>query len=67
MFGFNYQAYVYEHVQKILENPESIKVNVGSLTYNDLGYFRLNKKHWIDDLEHRVIYTERGITTIVKY
>ena len=62
------QAYVYEHVQKILENPELIKVNVGSLTYeNDLGCFQLNKKDWIDDLKHRVLYTDRGITTIVKY
>ena len=39
------QAYVYDHVQKILENPELIKINVGSLTYeNDLGCFQLNNK-----------------------
>ena len=62
------QAYVYEHVQKILENPELIKVNVGSLTYeNNLGCFQLNNKDWIDDLRHRVLYTNREITTIVKY
>ena len=62
------QAYVYDHVQKILENPELIKINVGSLTYeNDLGCFQLNNKDWIDDLRHRVLYTDRGITTIVKY
>jgi hypothetical protein len=59
---------IYEHVQKILENPELIKVNVGSLTYeNDLGCFHLNKKDWIDDLKHRALYTNRGIMTIVKY
>ena len=62
------QAFVYDHVQKILENPEPIKINVGSLTYeNDLGCFQLNKKDWIDDLRHRILYTDRGITTIVKY
>lgn len=62
------QAYVYEHVNKILDNPEPIKINVGSLTYeNFLGCFQLNKKNWIEDLKHRTLYTERGITTIVKY
>ncbi|MFZ0446715.1 MAG: hypothetical protein WAM95_19190 [Bacillus sp. (in: firmicutes)] len=62
------QRYVYEHVQKILENPEPIIINVGSLTYeNYLGCFQLNKKGWIDDLKHRILYTDRGITTIVKY
>ena len=29
--------------------------------------YQLNKKDWIDDLKHRVLYTDRGITTIVKY
>lgn len=62
------QAYVYEHVRKINENPEPIIINVGGLTYeNNLGYFQLNKKDWIADLKHRTLYTNRGITTIVKY
>lgn len=62
------QRYVYEHVKKILENPEMITINVGSLTYeNHLGCFQLNSKNWLDDLKHRTLYTERGITTIVKY
>ena len=29
------QAYVYDYVQEILEHPEPIKVNVGSLTYEN--------------------------------
>lgn len=59
---------VYEHVQKILDNPEPIIINVGSLTYeNYLGCFQLPKKNWLEDLKHRTLYTDRGITTIVKY
>lgn len=62
------QRYVYEHVRKILENPEHIIINVGSLTYeNFLGCFQLNKRDWIEDLKHRTLYTDKGITTIVKY
>ena len=62
------QRFVYEHVKKILEHPEMIKINTGSLTYeNHLGCFHLPVKHWIDDLKHRTLYTDRGITTIVKY
>lgn len=62
------QRYVYEHLQKILENPEPIIINMGSLTYeNYLGCFQLNKKYLIDDLKHRILYTNREITTIVKY
>lgn len=61
-------SYVYEHVQKILENPDHITINVGSLTYeNYLGCFQLPKKNWVEDLKHRTLYTDRGITTIVKY
>ncbi|WP_428912167.1 hypothetical protein [Niallia sp. Krafla_26] len=57
------QRYAYAYVRKILDNPKRIIINVGNLTYeNDLGCFQLNKKDWIDDLKHRTLYTDRGIT-----
>ena len=62
------QRHMYEHVQKILKDPQTIRINVGSLTYeNYMGCFQLRKKDWLDDLKHRTLYTNRGITTIVKY
>ena len=56
------------YVQKMLDNPEPIHINVGSLTYtNAYGTFQLNRKKWVDDLKHRTLVTDRGVTTIVKY
>ncbi|MFZ0446519.1 MAG: hypothetical protein WAM95_18205 [Bacillus sp. (in: firmicutes)] len=56
------------YVQKMLDNPEPIDINVGSLTYkNAYGTFQLNPKKWVDDLKHRTLVAERGVTTIVKY
>lgn len=56
------------YVQKMLDNPEPIHINVGSLTYtNAYGTFQLNRKNWVDDLKHRTLVTDRGVTTIVKY
>ncbi|MFZ0446510.1 MAG: hypothetical protein WAM95_18155 [Bacillus sp. (in: firmicutes)] len=56
------------YVQKMLDNPEPIHINVGSLTYtNAYGNFQLNRKKWVDDLMHRTLVTDRGVTTIVKY
>lgn len=56
------------YVQKMLDNPKPIHINVGSLTYtNAYGTFQLNRKKWVDDLKHRTLVTDRGVTTIVKY
>lgn len=53
---------------RMLDHPEPIHINVGSLTYkNAFGTFKLNEKKWIDDLKHRTLVTDRGVTTIVKY
>lgn len=62
------QAYVYEHARKILDNNERILINVGNRTYESFfGCIQLNKKDWVEDLKYRTLYTDRGITTIVKY
>ena len=55
-------------VAKMVHDPQPIIINVGSLTYkNAYGEFRLQKRNWIDDLRHRTIVTDYGVTTIVKY
>lgn len=55
-------------VKEMLENPESIFINVGRLTYQDkYGTYQLNKENWIDDLNHRTLLSNFGVTTIVKY
>lgn len=55
-------------VEKMLEKPSSIHLNVGSLTYkNEYGTFQLHRKNLIDDAKHRTILTEHGVTTIEKY
>lgn len=57
-----------EIVEKMLEKPSSIHLNVGSLTYkNEYGTFQLHQKNWIEDAKHRKILTEHGVTTIRKY
>lgn len=55
-------------VAKIVRDPKPITINVGSLTYKNVhGEFRLDEKNWIDDLRHRTIVSDYGVTTIVKY
>ena len=55
-------------VQGMLANPETIHINVGSLTYQDkYGTYQLQNKNWIEDLNHRTILSNFGVTTIVKY
>ncbi|OCA86909.1 MULTISPECIES: hypothetical protein [unclassified Bacillus (in: firmicutes)] len=62
------QQWYEEYIQRVLEVPEPIMINVGSYTYqNQYGLFRLNPKKWVEELSHRTLLTERGVTTIVKY
>ena len=57
-----------EYIGRVLEKPEPISVNVGRYTYeNKYGLFRLNPKKWQEELSHRTLVTDRGVTTIVKY
>lgn len=62
------QQWYEEYIQRVLENPEPITINVGSYTYqNPYGIYQLNPKKWVEELSHRTLLTERGVTTIVKY
>ncbi|MFZ0443607.1 MAG: hypothetical protein WAM95_02940, partial [Bacillus sp. (in: firmicutes)] len=57
-----------EYIQRVLENPEPITINIGSYTYqNQYGKYKLNPKKWVEELSHRTLLTERGVTTIVNY
>ena len=68
LLDIDHQDKVRKYVDKILANPQPIKINVGSLTYtNQFGTFQLQPKTWIEDLKHRTLYTLHGVTTIVKY
>ncbi|MEH7126121.1 hypothetical protein V7127_23185 [Bacillus sp. JJ1773] len=56
------------YIKRVLEHPEPITINVGGFTYqNQYGTFQFNHKNWLDELKHRTLLTERGITTIVNY
>jgi hypothetical protein len=62
------QKWYEEYIQRVLENPEPITINVASYTYqNQYGIYQLNPKKWVEELSHRTLLTERGVTTIVKY
>lgn len=62
------QSQTEKYVQRMLENPEPIHINVGKLTYtNRFGTYQLEAKNWVDDLKHRTLATYRGVTTIEKY
>lgn len=57
-----------KYIQRVLENPEPITINTGQYTYrNSYGEYQLDPKNWLEELRHRILLTERGITTIVKY
>jgi hypothetical protein len=61
--------YAFEHYQRrLIEDPEPIVINVGSLTYQDkYGIYQLNPKKWVEELSNKKFLTEHCITTIVKY
>lgn len=62
------QNWYEKYIQRVLENPEPITINVGSYTYqHQYGTYQLNPKKWVEELSHRTFLTERGVTTIFKY
>lgn len=57
-----------KYIEGLLRNPEPIRVNTGSHTYEDTtGRYQLDPKKWTVELSHRNFVTHRGITTFVKY
>lgn len=55
-------------VQKMLDNPQPIQINVGSKTYQDqYGTYQFTQKNWVEELNHRTLVSDFGMTTIVKY
>jgi len=63
----NQHAFDY-YKRKLMEYPEPILINVGSLTYqNKIGTYRLNPKNWVKELNGKNYLTEYGVTTIIKY
>ena len=60
--------HIEKSVAKMMRESQTITIIVGSLTYkNEYGKFKLPHNNWIDDLRHRTIVSEYGVTTIVKY
>ena len=54
--------------RKIMEDPDPILINIGSLTYqNRYGTYQLHPEKWVEELRRKNFVTEFGITTIVKY
>ncbi|WP_078552144.1 hypothetical protein [Bacillus alkalicellulosilyticus] len=63
----NEHAFEY-YKSRILEDPNPIIINVGSLTYqNKTEKYQLNPKKWVDELSHKIFVTHYCVTTIVKY
>lgn len=57
-----------KYIQELRENPEPIRVNTGSLTYQDIyGLYQLNPKKWVEELSHRNYLSPRGVTTFEKF
>ena len=62
------QHWYERYIKRVLENPDAITINVGSYTYeNRYGKYQLNPKKWKEELSHRTLLTERGVTTILYY
>lgn len=62
------QQWYQESIRNVLEDPKHIKINIGSRAYqNEYGLFRLNEKNWLEELSHRILVTEYGVTTIENY
>jgi hypothetical protein len=57
-----------DSIRKMMDHPQPISINIGSLTYeNEYGTFKLKEKNWVEELNHRTLVTEYGITTILRY
>ncbi|USK72772.1 hypothetical protein [Peribacillus frigoritolerans] len=54
----NQHAFEY-YQRKLMDDPEPIVINVGSLTYqNKYGTYQLNPQKWLEELRHKNYITE---------
>lgn len=68
VYGVPNQHALETYIQKLRENPEPIRVNVGSLTYKDsYGRYQFTAKHWVEEMSHRNYLSLRGVTTFEKF
>ena len=68
LFYMNNQNDYDYHLKRAKELADAIDINVGSFTYKHAyGEIQLQPKTWKEELRHRTLVTNRGITTIVKY
>lgn len=57
-----------QYIRKMHENPDPVRVNTGSYTYEDSsGRYQWNSKNWREELSRRNFLTPRGVTTFEKY
>ncbi|MBP3953081.1 hypothetical protein [Bacillus suaedae] len=62
------QQWYHAPIRNVLENPMHITINIGSRTYQyEHGKIKLNEKRWLEELSHRTLVTEHGVTTILNY
>ncbi|MCM3124413.1 MULTISPECIES: hypothetical protein [unclassified Mesobacillus] len=62
------QNWYQDSIRKMMDNPQHISINIGSRTYeNGYGSFKLKEKNWVEELAHRTLVTEFGVTTILRY
>ena len=62
------QQWYEQYIERVLEHPEPITINVGRYTYqNQYGKYQLNSKKWVEELGHRTLATEYGVTTNLNY
>jgi hypothetical protein len=62
------QNWYQDSIRKMMDNPQPISINIGSRTYENVyGTFMLREKNWVEQLSHRTLVTEYGITTILRY
>lgn len=62
------QHWYKDSLRKLRGNPNHITINIGNYTYeNEYGLFKLTEKSWLEELKHRTLVTEFGITKVLYY
>ena len=62
------QNWYQDSIRKMIDDSQPISINIGSRTYENVyGTFMLKEKNLIEELSHRTLMTEYGITTFLRY